>query len=145
MMLKPFKRDPSEPYDEFSERKAFFTDFWELGRMRIQADPSGCRGITSKYAPKPIFLKQRAMSLHRSGISPAEISRMLQISKNTAYIWLSDEYREKSTIRRAVKRAEQLSVTRREAASSLPTLPFVPHIELTKNSKYRMEDAHVGR
>jgi transposase len=94
-------------------------------------------GCMNKFAPKSVFLKQRAISLHKSGLNANEISRMLQISKDTAYCWLSDEYKKRTVVQRALAKAEKEAV-KREPVSVLPTLPYVPHIVPTQPAKYQM-------
>lgn len=93
-----------------------------------------CRGITSKYSPKGEFLKRRAVSLHRSGYRQCEIADMLHISAHLVYDWTK---RPDRSLHRSLERAERAAAIR-EAPSVLPVLAFVPHIELTKNSKYQM-------
>jgi hypothetical protein len=87
----------------------------------------------NKFSPKSEFLKKRASSLHRSGYSTEEISRMLQICQTTAYTWLNSEFRKHKGTRGLYKPPLPF-----EPVGLLPTLAFVPHIKLTKNSKYTM-------
>lgn len=47
-MLVPFRRAPSEPYDDYSERLAFFSDWTEWNRMKhlrtiLELDSRGCK------------------------------------------------------------------------------------------------------
>ena len=79
------------------------------------------------------FLKRRALSLHRSGRNPVEIAGMLHIDPTTARRWIKPLLSERRLTRQAVDYAEKMG---REP--DLPTLSYVPHIELTANSKYIM-------
>lgn len=38
MTLKPFKRDPSEPYSRDAEVEAFFQDYYEVNRAKLERE-----------------------------------------------------------------------------------------------------------
>lgn len=96
----------------------------------------------NKFAPKAEFLRPRAISLHRSGYNIAEISRMLKVDHHAARSWITPEAGERRLLTKQIKYAERMAAIRYQCPS-LPTLAFVPKIQLTPMSKYRMESAHV--
>lgn len=81
------------------------------------------------FIPKSEFLKKRALDLHRSGEYNREIARRLNVSSTTIDRWVNAA--------KPVSHMERMEVLR-WAEPELPVLPFVPHITLTPQSKYRM-------
>lgn len=91
----------------------------------------------NKFAPKSDFLRQRALSLHRSGVPCNDISRMLKITgSDTVRRWVKQIDR-RPVITSAIDHAEKMNAIR-WSGSELPTLAFVPHIKLSPESKYVM-------
>lgn len=90
------------------------------------------------FIPKSEFLKKRALDLHRSGENNREIARRLGVSESTIDRWVRAAKPEnRPFITEAIDHAERMN-TIRWAGSELPTLAYVPHIKLHRDSKYKM-------
>ena len=88
----------------------------------------------NKYAPKADFLKAQAVDLKNAGLNMKQVARALGIDRKTAYSWLNPRYR----ARMAEQRVVEQTILVADRPPVLPNLQFVPHITLSKDSKYQM-------